>query len=102
MNCVSVFYRPPSSDSSQLDQLFDTVESLDIVNFSNYILLGDFFCNETHPCTLNYLICTNLCDQLRRLSSLLDRLSMEKTDGDGFFSRWLVCRSSDRSYNLTG
>ena len=39
--CVSVFYRPPSSDSSQLDQLFDTVESLNIVNFSNYILLGD-------------------------------------------------------------
>ena len=34
-------------------------------------------------------------------SSFLDELSMDKIDNDGFFSRRLVCRSSDRSYNLT-
>ena len=37
-----------------------------------------------------------------QLSSLLNRLSMEITNSDDFFSRWLVCRSSDRSYNSTG
>ena len=35
-------------------------------------------------------------------SSLLDRLSIDKMDSNGFFSRWLVCRTSDMSYNLTG
>ena len=34
-------------------------------------------------------------------SSLLDELSMDKRGSNGFFSRWLVCRSSDRSYNPT-
>ena len=34
-------------------------------------------------------------------SSLLDELSMYKRDSDGFFSRRLVCRYSDSSYNLT-
>ena len=34
-------------------------------------------------------------------SSLLDKLSVNKRDSDGFFSRRLPCRSSDRSYNLT-
>ena len=34
-------------------------------------------------------------------SSLLDELSMDKIDSDGSFSRRLVCRSSDRSYNST-
>ena len=32
-------------------------------------------------------------------SSLLDGLSMDKIVSDDFFSRWLVCRSNDRSYN---
>ena len=34
-------------------------------------------------------------------SSLLDKLSMDKRDSNGFFSRRLVCRPSDRSYNST-
>ena len=34
-------------------------------------------------------------------SSLLDKLSMDKIDSNGSFSRRLVCRSSDRSYNST-
>ena len=51
--CISVFYRPPGSDVSYFDELFDIIENLDIiVKFYNYILLGDFninFCNSTHP-----------------------------------------------------
>ena len=35
-------------------------------------------------------------------SLLFDRLSMNKTDSVGLFSRWLVCRFSDRSYNSNG
>ena len=31
---------------------------------------------------------------------LLDQLTMDKKDSDGFFSRRLVCRTSNRSYNL--
>ena len=50
--CISVFYRPPSSVVSYFDELFDVIENLDVVNFSNYILVDDFninFCNPTHP-----------------------------------------------------
>ena len=34
-------------------------------------------------------------------SLLLDKFSMDKRDSDGFFSRRLVCRRSDSSYNST-
>ena len=34
-------------------------------------------------------------------SSLLDELSMDKRDSNGFFSRRLACRTNDRSYNST-
>ncbi len=34
-------------------------------------------------------------------SSLLGELSMDKKDSNGFFSRSVVCRSSDSSYNST-
>ena len=34
-------------------------------------------------------------------SSLLDELSMDKRDSDGFISRGLVYRCSDSSYNPT-
>ena len=33
--------------------------------------------------------------------SLLDELSMDESDSDGLFSRRLVCRSTDSSYDLT-
>ena len=57
--CISTFYRPPSSDVSYFDELCDTI---DIVTFSNYILLGDFninFCNPSHPL---YPRLSNLCN----------------------------------------
>ena len=34
-------------------------------------------------------------------SSLLDELSMDKRDSDGFFSNRIVCRTSDSSHNST-
>ena len=37
----------------------------------------------------------------RCLLSLLDELSMEKRDSNGFFSRRLACRTSDGTYNST-
>ena len=50
--CISVFYRPPSSRSLIFEDLFLYLQSLNIPEFCNYILLGDFnvsFCNYTHP-----------------------------------------------------
>ena len=50
--CISVFYRPPSSPSLIFEDLFLYLQSLNIPEFCNYILLGDFnvnFCNYTHP-----------------------------------------------------
>ena len=35
-------------------------------------------------------------------SLLLNELSMNERDSDGFFSKRLVCGTSDISYNLTG
>ena len=40
--CIAVFYRPPSSDVNYFDTFCNIVESLSIVNFSNFILVGDF------------------------------------------------------------
>ena len=46
--CISTFYRPPSSGVAYFDALFEAIESLNTVNYSNFVLLGDFninFCN---------------------------------------------------------
>ena len=45
------FYRPPSSDVAYFDAFCNAVESLNIVKYSNFILLGDFnidFYNTGH------------------------------------------------------
>ena len=39
--CIAVFYRPPSSDVTYFANFCNAVENLD-VNFSNFILAGDF------------------------------------------------------------
>ena len=49
--CIAVFYRPPSSNVNYFDNFCSVVESLNILNYSNFILVGDFnidFCNTTH------------------------------------------------------
>ena len=40
--CISVFYHPPSSPSLIFEDLFLYLQSLNIPEFCNYILLGDF------------------------------------------------------------
>ena len=40
--CVSVFYRPPSSPTLILDDLCSYFETLDINQFANFIVVGDF------------------------------------------------------------
>ena len=50
--CISIFYRPPSSPTLIFEDLFWYLQSLNIPEFCNYILLEDFnvnFCNYTHP-----------------------------------------------------
>ena len=50
--CLSLFYRPPSSSSVIFDTFCKYLESLNTVQFSNFILLGDFninFVNPSHP-----------------------------------------------------
>ncbi len=50
--CVGVVYRPPSSSSVEfLDSLYNTLCSLDVDLFSNFILVGDLnidFLSQTH------------------------------------------------------
>ena len=62
--CISVFYRPPSSDVAYFDDFCNAVESLDIVKYSNFILLGDFnidFYNTGHHMMSRL---TNFCNSL--------------------------------------
>ena len=49
--CLCLFYRPPSSPVSVLDNLCTTLQIVNPVDFSNFLLLGDFnvdFCNPEH------------------------------------------------------
>ena len=60
--CISTFYRPPSSDVAYFDTLFEAIASLNIVNYFNFLLLGDFninFCDSSHPL---YSRLINLCN----------------------------------------
>ena len=62
--CISVFYRPPSSDLAYFDSFCNAVESLDIAKYSSFILLGDFnidFCNPHHPMVTKL---ANFCNSL--------------------------------------
>ena len=40
--CISVFYRPPNSPVSVLDELGEYFESIDITQFANIVVVGDF------------------------------------------------------------
>ena len=49
--CLCLFYRPPSSPVSVFDNLCRTLQIVNPVDFSNFLLLGDFnvdFCNPEH------------------------------------------------------
>ena len=62
--CISIFYRPSSSDVIYFDAFCNIIESLDIVKCSNFILLGDFnidFYSTDHPMMSRL---TNFCNTL--------------------------------------
>ena len=52
--CIALFYRPPSSDNSVLDNLFSTSCSIFITLPCKLILLGDFNINFLSSCTSLY------------------------------------------------
>lgn len=66
--CIAIFYRPPSSDVNYFDTFCDIVENLDIVNYSNFILVGDF--NIDYLTTSHHL--------LPRLNGLCELLSLNQ------------------------
>ena len=47
--CVRLFYRPPSSPVSVLDNFYTVLEGLDPSYFSNFVLLGDFNIDFYNP-----------------------------------------------------
>ena len=51
--CISVFYRPPSSDVSYFDELSDIIEKLDIVTISYLVILILIFVIQLTPYTLD-------------------------------------------------
>ena len=56
--CISLFYRPPNSSPELFTSLYSCLESMNVSQFSNFILLGDFnidFTNLPHT-LLNRLI----------------------------------------------
>jgi len=51
-SCLSLFYRPPSSPADILYSLHSYFESINIPQFSSFVLIGDFninFFDTTHP-----------------------------------------------------
>ena len=63
--CISTFYRPPSSDVAYFDALLEAVETLNIINYSSFVLTGDFninFCNSSHPLHSRLI---NLCNSFQ-------------------------------------
>ena len=50
--CITVFYRPPSSGPSLLDDLSEYLESINSAQFKNFIIIGDFnidVSSASHP-----------------------------------------------------
>ena len=51
-SCLSLFYPPPSSPADILYSLHSYFESINIPQFSSFVLIGDFninFIDTTHP-----------------------------------------------------
>ena len=60
---ISLFYRPPNSTIDLLTSLALHLEKIDLSQFSNFMLLGDFnidYSNPSHPLfnKLNHIVCT--------------------------------------------
>ena len=77
---IGIFYRPPSSPVSVMDNLFSVLEGLDASCFSNFVLLGDFnidFYNPLHPL---YSKLTNLM-QLFSLTQVIQGTTHSSSSG---------------------
>ena len=44
-SCLSLFYRPPSSSVEILSHLHNCLQSINIPQFSSFVLIGDFNIN---------------------------------------------------------
>ena len=73
------------------------IENMVLLSFLWHVL--DMFCVDFFENTLLRSSGDICCAPLP--SSLLDELSVNKTDSDDFFSRRLLCSSSDSSYKST-
>ena len=62
--CIALFTDPPSSSPLILDSLCTYIEGLNVHQYSNYILLGDFNVNFLNPCN------SSLFYKLKSLSNL--------------------------------
>ena len=61
-SCLSLFYRPPSSTPDVLYSLHSYYESINIPQFSSFVLIGDFninFLDIVHPSFAN--LCNIIC-----------------------------------------
>ena len=57
--CLSLFYRPPSSSVEVLYSLHSYLESINIPQFSSFVLIGDFninFLDRTHPSFSSFVV----------------------------------------------
>ena len=57
--CLSLFYRPPSSSVEVWYSLHNYLESINIPQFSSFVLIGDFninFLDRTHPLFLVFVV----------------------------------------------
>ena len=66
--CLSVFYRPPSSQATIFDDLCAYFESINCVQFANLVLVGDF----------NVDVATSSHPLFSRFSCLLSTLSLSQ------------------------
>ena len=66
---IGLFYRPPDSNASLLDTLFNTLYNLDVSVLSNLYLIGDF--NIDCFCVNSYMY-----NKLMSVTSLLIRLKL--------------------------
>ena len=59
---IGLFYGPPSSPSVFMDNLYTSLQNVNICNFSNFVLLGDFNINYNNPSHPYFTQLCNLID----------------------------------------
>ena len=57
---LCIFFRPPSSSSSNFDNLFSYLDFIKVCSRNNFVLSGDFNVNFDNPCHPMYSSLCNL------------------------------------------